>query len=598
MDTHDELSPPTSHHSAPQPAAALAAHPAAHSAHDAATQPEQPAPQRTDRATRLRQLREETFDLLVVGGGITGAGVARDAALRGLRVALVERGDFAGGTSSRSSKLVHGGLRYLENFEFGLVFESTRERKIQRALNPNLVWPQPFVFPVFKDGPHSLLKIDLGLWLYDLLAMFRSWRMHKRLNAHRTAETVPALRADGLRGSLLYYDCRTDDARLTLANVLDAERHGAVALNYAAMERPLLEGDESPAVRGAVVRDGETGETFEVRARHLVYALGVWTDGTPEAPGEGRLLRPTKGVHIVVPHERLPLDQAIVLSAVDDGRVVFAIPSGTTTYVGTTDTDFDGDPDAIRATGDDVSYLLRTANAFFPDAQLTAADVQSTWAGLRPLIRDESDSAYGTSREHRRFDDPRGITTMAGGKLTTYRAMAEEVVDAALERLGPLLAGEGRAATRCRTAKVPLDPELRPCEDPVHGPSDPLDNTLWRLHGSREAWVRQRMEAIPAERASLCPDQPFVLAQVALAVQAEHARTVTDVLVRRLPVFFVARDQGLGCAAGVARHMAALLGRDAAWAEAQVAAYQALVAASRTGARTLDGAAQPTPVVS
>ncbi len=561
-------------------------------------------PQPRDRAARVRRLKEDAFDLLVVGGGITGAGVARDAALRGLRVALVERGDFAQGTSSRSSKLVHGGLRYLENFEFGLVFESTRERKIQRSLNPNLVWPQPFVFPVFKDGPHSLLKIDVGLWLYDLLAMFRAWRMHKRLGAGRTAELVPALRTEGLRGSLLYYDCRTDDARLTLANVLDAERHGAVALNYTRFERPLLGGGEGAVgqegenVRGALVRDLETGEAYEVRAKHLVYALGVWTDGTPEAPGEGRLLRPTKGVHIVVPHERLPLDQAVVLSAVDDGRVVFAIPSGKTTYVGTTDTDFDGDPDAIRATGDDVSYLLRTANAFFPRAQLTAADVQSTWAGLRPLIRDESDSAYGTSREHRRFDDPRGITTMAGGKLTTYRAMAEEVVDAALRRLSPLLSAEGRAATRCRTAKVPLDPELAPCEDPVRGPADPLDNALWRLHGSGRAWIRRRMVEVPAEAASLCPDQPFVLAQVSRAVLAEQARTVRDVLVRRLPVFFVARDQGLGCAAGVARHMAGLLGRDEDWVRTQVADYEALVAQSRTGARTLDSVDGSAPVVS
>ncbi len=537
---------------------------------------------------------------MVVGGGITGAGVARDAALRGLRVALVERADFAAGTSSRSSKLVHGGLRYLENFELGLVFESTRERKIQRSLNPNLVWPQPFLFPVFKDGPHSLLKIDVGLWLYDLLAMFRAWRMHKRLNARRAAETVPALRTEGLRGALLYYDCRTDDARLTLGNVLDAERHGAVALNYVRFERPVMataEGGEV-TVQGALLRDQETGETFEARAKHLVYALGVWTDGTPEAPGEGRLLLPTKWVHIVVPRALLPLEAAVVLSAVDDGRVVFAIPSGDTTYVGTTDTDFSGDPDAIRATGDDVSYLLRTANAFFPDARLTAADVQSTWAGLRPLIRDESDSAYGTSREHRRFDDPRGITTIAGGKLTTYRAMAEEVVDAAARRLGPLLAAEGRALGRCRTAKEPLDPTLEPCDDPVRGPAEPLDNALWRLHGSGAAWVRRRMEEAPSERASLCPDQPFVLAQVSRAVLAEHARTLSDVLVRRLPVFFVARDQGLGCAAGVARHMAGLLGHDADWVRAQVETYEARVAQSRTGARTLEEAPAPSPAAS
>ena len=533
------------------------------------------------RAARLERLATDSFDLLVVGGGVTGAGIARDAVQRGLSVALVERADFASGTSSKSSKLVHGGLRYLENFEFGLVFEGTRERAYQRRLNPHLVWPLAFVFPVYASDPNGLFKVNLGLWLYDLLSIFRGYRLHKRLSAAATRELVQGLRADELRGSVHYYDCRTDDARLALANALAAQRDGAVSVNYVEFVAPLC---DDGRVEAATVRDVLTGREIEVRCRHVAYAAGPWTDQLPEAPGAGELLRPTKGVHIVVGRERLPVDHAVVMSAVADGRVVFAIPFATCTFIGTTDTDYQRELEAVRATAEDVAYLLDTTNRYFPEAGLVATDVRSTWAGLRPLIRSDAETAYKTSREHELFHDERGITTIAGGKLTTYRSMAAEVVDAAIQDLRPRGLGE---LARCRTHKVPLDPDLPPVEDPVRGPADPLDNALWRCHGSGAAWVRARMESHPAEAEALSPTLPHVLAQVSRAVLFEQAERLEDVLVRRLPLFYLAPDQGERAAEPVARHMAALLQRPAAWVESEIADYREVVEQSRVGWRAL-----------
>ncbi len=534
------------------------------------------------RATEIAQLRSGTFDVLVVGGGITGAGVARDAVTRGLRVALVERADYASGTSSRSSKLIHGGLRYLENLEFGLVFEALRERALLRKLNPHLVWPLPFVFPVYRRDRHSLFKINLGLWLYDLLSAFRTYRWHERLSARGTADAVKGLLGEGLTGSVRYHDCRTDDARLTLATVLAARREGAVCLNYLTYDETLFDTDGA-RVSGARVTDRLTGESFPVRCKHVVRAAGPWTDDMPDRPGDEPLLRPTKGVHLVVPRERLPLDACVVMTAVQDGRVVFAEPCLNTTFVGTTDTDFRGDIDQIRATSDDVAYLLETTNHYFPDAHLEASDVRSTWAGLRPLVRDDSSSPGKTSREHQIYEDPRGLTTVAGGKLTTYRKMAREAVDIAT---GWLLATHGTRSSRCVTADLPLDPDVPRYDDPM-GPADELEQHLWRHHGSGMTWVRERSRVRPAEAQLLLPDLPYVLAEVTRAVVMEQAQTVEDVLVRRSHVHYRAADQGLSCARLVAERMGALLSRDSAWIDGQVDAYEAAVARSRLGAQAL-----------
>ncbi len=534
-------------------------------------------------------------DVVIVGGGITGAGAARDAVMRGLKVAIVERGDWASGTSSKSSKLVHGGLRYLENMQFGLVMEGTRERYRQAKLNPHLVTPLPFLMPVYKDGRHGLFKINLGLWLYDLLSLFRTPRIHRRLNANKTRRQVPELRDTRLAGSVLYYDCATDDARLVLANVLDARRRGAFAFARASYRGPVTtqrEGQER--VTGARVYDHLTGREVVIPCQHVVHATGPWTDHTGALLGEAARLRPTKGVHVVVPRERLPIDVAVAMSSIEDGRVVFAIPFGNTAYIGTTDTDYEGEPDGAMATAEDVRYLLATANHFFPQQALVPADVTSTWAGLRPLIRTDAATAYKTSREHEVYKDPRGLTTIAGGKLTTYRAMAEELVDDVLDDLKAEARRLGQPALkleRCKTHTVPVDPAAIDVPQHVTGASDQRDRLLWRTHGSAADLVRERLRSHPAEDAPIVADLPFVVAQAAVATLHEDAWGLEDLLVRRLQVFYRSADAGLSAASAMAKLMADLLGHDEAWIAAEVDHYRAYVAAHLAGARNVEASA-------
>ncbi|MCB9728941.1 MAG: glycerol-3-phosphate dehydrogenase/oxidase [Deltaproteobacteria bacterium] len=528
------------------------------------------------RARRWARVGEEVFDLLVVGGGVTGCGVARDAALRGLSVALVEAGDYASGTSSKSSKLVHGGLRYLEQGQIGLVMESARERAIQTRLNPHLVWPQSFVVPGFRGDPHRLGVMALGLWIHEAVSLFRGYGERQRLGPEAAWRRVPGLRRDGLRGALRYWDCRTDDARLTLANALDAERHGALTLNYTRFDAPSFGSDG--AVCGAQVRDLLTGRDAELRCRHIAYAAGPYTDALPEAPGGGALLRTSRGSHLVVPRARLPVDDVVVV-ATEDRRMVFAVPWEEVTYIGTTDTDHDSPAGPVAATADDIAYLLAATNGSFPDARLGPADVLTTWAGLRPLIRDGAATAARTSREHQRFDDPRGITSIAGGKLTTYRSMAEEVVDAACARLRRLGARPGP----CRTARVPLDPDLPPAPEPSGGRA----LHLWRAHGGGMRWIQQRMQEAAEQARPLVEGYPWVPAEVDYATAREQAMRLQDVMVRRLGLFYRVPDQGLAVAAAVATRMAALLGRDAAWVDAELDDYASLVAANTQPIREL-----------
>ncbi|MFO0748704.1 MAG: glycerol-3-phosphate dehydrogenase/oxidase [Myxococcota bacterium] len=553
------------------------------------------------RQETLARVARDGVDLVIVGGGITGAGAARDATLRGLRVLLLDKGDWANGTSSRSSKLVHGGLRYLETFKFGLVMEGTRERHRQLRLNPHLVSPLPFLMPVWKDGRHGLGKINLGLWLYDMLSLFRTPKLHKKLSPAKTLAEARALRADNLAGGILYYDCRTDDARLTLANVLDAERRGAATLAYARYDGPVF-GDDGRIAR-VKVHDLLTGSECEVACSSVLCATGPWTDVVGKSMGEEQRLRPTKGVHIVVARERLPIDLAVAVSSVDDGRVVFVIPFGNTTYVGTTDTDYTGDLENVYATSDDVDYLLRTANHFFPGSDLVAGDIRSTWAGLRPLIKSDAATAYKTSREHEIYLDPRGIVTIAGGKLTTYRAMAEQVVDKAIHSIQAIRRArkqEKLGVARCKTHKVPLDgatatvaasPGLAELAGPATDQG--LDEILWRTHGSLAEVVRERMRSHPAEARPIVPDLPYVMAEVAIAALYEQAWHLEDMLVRRLQVSLRAADCGVAAARPVAELMASVLGRDAAWVDAEVSAYLRHVDLSRACVAASAGPPRP-----
>ena len=536
-------------------------------------------------------------DVLVIGGGITGCGIARDAALRGLRVALVEAHDFAYGTSSRSSKLVHGGLRYLEQYEFSLVFEAVSERRILLDIAPHLVHPLGFLFPVFKDSRQKLWMINAGMWLYDGLSLFRSPKTHQRLNAKQASETEPLLRATDLVGAPLFYDCSTDDARLTLENALDAAKAGAVVASHARVKGFLK--DEVGRVTGCIVEDTETGALKEVKASAVINASGPWTDrvlALSRPPSTGNVLRPTKGIHMVVARDRLPVKHAVVALHPHDGRVLFAIPWGDRTYVGTTDTDYAGDPADVAASAEDIDYLIAASNAYFPAASLTPADVISTWAGLRPLIAPPSETSGSesqVSREHSILVGQDGLITIAGGKLTTYRRIAAEVVETAMKMLrltGKLPAG----LTPAQTDREPLPGAHGWPEDDdasrlvsqvrsVGGENiaDDVARNLVGTYGTRALEVARLARNDAALCARLIPDRPEILAQVDFAVTDELASDVSDFMVRRTQIFYRDVDQGLTAVDVVTARIALLLGWDAERAARSAADYREDVARSR-----------------
>lgn len=550
--------------------------------------------------------RQEMWDrlgsevqLLIVGGGINGAGIARDAARRGLTVALLERSDLAAGTSSRSSKLVHGGLRYLEQYEFGLVFEAVSERRILMDIAPHLVNPLGFVFPVYEGDRRSLATIRAGMMLYDGLSLFRSPKRHRMLNPAEIGELEPALTTDKLKGAPLYYDCSTDDARLTLENMLDAADYGAIIATHAEVTGFIR--DEHGRIAGAEVRDTLTGATKEVCAGVVVNATGPWTDqilrmasGEEEQPA---MLRPTKGVHIVVPYERLPVTNAVVCFHPDDGRVLFAIPWGDSTYIGTTDTDFDGDPAEVHAETEDVEYLLRASAAYFPQANLGRDDVLCTWAGLRPLVRAPSSEGEmnesAVSREHRIDVGHDGLVTVTGGKLTTYRLMSNETVDKALKvlRLGGKL---DRPLKNPFTDQEPLPGAVRWPDNDDHEAvanqilevagqtlSPETARLLGDTYGMRGRDVARLVRRNPTLGERLVPGRPEILAQVDWAVVQEFSATVGSVLKQRTQIFYRDPQQGLGCAEAVADRMAQLLGWADERRERSLQEYRDEVAASR-----------------
>ncbi len=540
----------------------------------------------------------EEVDVLVIGGGITGAGIARDAARRGMTVALVEMNDLAFGTSSRSSKLVHGGLRYLEHYEFSMVFESVSERRILMDLAPHLVNPLGFLFPVYKGSRHNLFMINAGMWLYDGLSLFRSPKIHKTLKPKEVAKVEPSLRREGLKGAPLYYDCSTDDARLTLETALDAARQGATIATFAKVEGLLADGP-SGRVNGARVRDTLGGsELKEVRAKVVINATGPWTDATrslSEGSDGRRLLRPTKGVHVVVDAEKLPVQHAVVCFHPDDERVLFALPWGDRTYIGTTDTDYRGDPAAVAATLEDVRYLLAATNHYFPDCPLQPADVLSTWAGLRPLVAppEEGVSESEVSREHEIVVGRDGLITIAGGKLTTYRRMAAEVVDSAVKLL-KLMGQLPKGLRPAHTDEAPLPGGVDWPEDDDHdavarrvraASEDRLAPKVARHladnYGMRALEIGRRVAAQPELADPLIEGRPEIVAQVIWAAREELAASVADVLIRRTQIFYRDEEQGLGCADRVAR----LLGRELGWTDAQreasLEAYRGEVARSR-----------------
>lgn len=532
----------------------------------------------------------DPYDLLIVGGGIVGAGAARDAAMRGLSVCLVEQKDLAFGTSSRSSKLVHGGLRYLEMGEFSLVFEAVSERRVLMDIAPHLVMPLGFLFPVFKNSRRGVVTINLGMWLYDGLSLFRSPKIHRNLSTEEIYKEEPGLRRQDLKGAPLYYDCSTDDARLTLENALDAIAHHATVRTWTKVIAVLR--DASGKATGVRVRNELTGEEEEILARSIINATGPWTDEVRKMAGhENAILRPTKGVHVVVLASRLPIKNAVVCFHPEDGRVLFALPWGDRVYLGTTDTDEPGDPSKVAATAKDVRYLLDVANHYFPDANLVTDDVVSTWAGVRPLIgADSSGTASSVSREHEILVDAAGMITIAGGKLTTYRKMAKEVVDRSVGMLR--LTGMQKSLEEAHTARNPLpgavgwpeDDDRNRVEKMIRD-AGPVDEETARLfcntYGTRGADLVRRMGEDQGAASPIVTGRPERMVQVDYAVEKELALTLSDVMVRRTQLYFRDHQQGLEAAEAVARRMGRLLHWNEDRIQAEIASYREEVERSR-----------------
>jgi len=403
------------------------------------------------RAAKLEKLRTQQFELVVIGGGITGAGVALDAASRGLNVLLIERNDFASGTSSKSTKLIHGGLRYLKNLEIGLVREVGQERAVVHEIAPHLVRPEKMLLPLVEGGSLGKLSTSMALWVYDFLADVEGDDKRVMLSKEETIAYEPLVRKDILKGGGFYAEYRTDDARLTIENVKTAERHGATALNY--MEATDFEYDKDGIITAVVCYDRFTDESITVQTKHVISSTGPWVDELREVDKSmtERHVFLSKGVHIVVARERLPLQHAVYFD-VEGGRMFFAIPRLRCTYIGTTDTAYEGDPNAIPTYKEDVEYILKGTNAIFPTVDLKIEDVESSWAGVRPLIFEEGKDASEMSRKDEIFESKSGLLSIAGGKLTGYRKMAERVVD----RVGDQMKEYGEKLKKTHTKDIDL----------------------------------------------------------------------------------------------------------------------------------------------
>lgn len=380
-----------------------------------------------DRDKITKNLQQTEFDILIIGGGITGAGIALDAALRGMKVALVEKNDFASGTSSKSTKLVHGGLRYLKQFDFWLVKEVGTERAIVHDLAPHLVVPEKMILPLIEGGSYGTWLTSIGLKVYDILASVEGDDKRKMLNKKEALKKEPLLPEGILKGAGYYAEYRTDDARLTIEIIKTAIKNGAQALNYLKATEFVY---KKKRVVGAEVLDILTDETYSIKAKYVINAAGPWVDElrSINKSKKGKRLHLTKGVHLVVPHEKLPVKQSVYFD-IPDGRMMFAIPRGKATYFGTTDTFFENDKDQIEISIVDAMYLISAVNNMFPSIELSLEDIESSWAGLRPLIFEEGKSASELSRKDEIFYSDSKLISIAGGKLTGYRKMSQRVVD-------------------------------------------------------------------------------------------------------------------------------------------------------------------------
>ncbi len=513
----------------------------------------------------FREKTELLTELLIVGGGITGAGIALDAASRGLKVILVEKGDFGGGTSSASSKLIHGGIRYLKNRDFKLVFEALHERGLLLKLAPGLVKPLPFLIPVYDGGFKDIKKLLLwalspekttmmelvkaplalrmAVTLYDLLAGRMKIKNHRILSRNEVLEAEPLLNPASLKGGGIYWDAFGVDYRLTLAVVKKAREYGAICLNYT----EAVEFGRNGGGFVARVRDKLRGGEFTINAKKIVIASGPWADLVRERAGiKNRMLRPTKGSHIVLPRERLNIRNAVVMEAAD-GRLTFAIPWDEVVIVGTTEIEYHEDPDEVRATKKEVDYLLDVVNKYFPSVNVDYRDIVTTYSGIRPLINVTGLKATDVTREHRIVED-KGIITILGGKLTTYRVMAKDVVDRISNK-------------ECITHTVPLKEEyMLPLDF-----DDDIAEHLRQTYDRKEIDRILKLARDKTLKERILSDKPYIWAEINFAVEKEFAVKLIDVMIRRLGLFFKSPDREI--AERIAVHMGKLLG----WSEERTA---------------------------
>ncbi|WP_338540981.1 glycerol-3-phosphate dehydrogenase/oxidase [Paenibacillus tundrae] len=530
-----------------------------------------------NRTEYLQDMANAHFDILVIGGGITGAGIALDAASRGLKTAVVEMQDFAAGTSSRSTKLVHGGLRYLKQFEVKMVAEVGRERAVVYENGPHVTTPEPMLLPIYTAGTFGRFSTSLGLMVYDRLAGVKYSERRKMLNAGATADMEPLLRKEGLLGSGLYVEYRTDDARLTIEVLKEAVRYGAQAVNYVKADGFIKENGQ---IIGIQATDQIHGQTYQLRASKVINASGPWVDELRKADGsrEGKTLQMTKGIHLVFDSSRFPLRQAVYFDT-PDGRMVFAVPRDGKTYVGTTDTVYTDDPAHPLISESDRDYVIDAINGMFPQMSIRAEDVESGWAGVRPLIHEEGKDPSEISRKDEVWVSASGLITIAGGKLTGYRKMAEMVVDLAARQLEK---ETGQSVKACLTKKMPISggdvggsagfesyAERKIKDGVALGLERRAAERLARTYGSNVDALYDRMPA-PRTKAEWHGLPPELLLMLKYAIEEEMTVTPADFFVRRTGDLFFRINEVREWKIAVIRYMSERL----LWTDEQTEAYR------------------------
>jgi glycerol-3-phosphate dehydrogenase len=527
------------------------------------------------REEQLFRLQRETFDVAVIGGGINGAAVARDAAMRGLGVALIDRGDFAGQTSSRSSKLIHGGLRYLPQGQIHLVYEALREReRLGRLTAPHLVKPIAFLFPLYAGRTVSRLALCAGLFVYDLLARTPKERRYRGLGAQQVAELEPSLSLNGLKGGAIYHDGHGDDSRLTLENALDAVIHGAAAANYVRLQGFDRQGDRLLAAQAVDMLDGTS---LTIRARTFVNAAGPWVDDVRrmDDPAADAIVRLTKGVHLVIDSKRLPVRYSLVLSD-GHGRILFLIRERDSILLGTTDTDYSGDPEQVGVEASDVDYLLEVVAQTIPGAALRHQDVIASFAGLRALLSGGGKSPSMVPREEMIVRSRSGMISIAGGKLTTHRAIAQRAVDMICRELA-------KPVVQSPTLTTPL-PGARPAHQDTAYAEDIAPSMRAELasrYGARMVLLDALIRNNPRLGEPLCGESPVLAAEAVFAARFEMARKLEDFMIRRTAMARRYPAHAEAAAPRAAHLIAVELGWDAEHEASDVAQFIARLKASR-----------------